>query len=100
MSTPPLVGWRLTYCFTYVHVGVGLSVIPITKGNPAQIFWEACFVFPRELSPDFCYDLDLLLSRSSRESVFHRNGFFLNFVKSTRGILITRVRKLHRHRWT
>ena len=37
-----------------------------------------------------------LLSRSSRESVFHQNGFFPNFVKSTRGILIKRVRKLHR----
>ena len=37
-----------------------------------------------------------LLSRSSRESVFHQNGFFPNSVKSTRGILIKRVRKLHR----
>ena len=38
-----------------------------------------------------------LLSRSSRGSVFHRNGFFPNFVKSTRGILIKCVRELHRH---
>ena len=37
-----------------------------------------------------------LLSRSSRESAFQRNGFFPNFVKSTRGILIKHVRKLHR----
>ena len=26
---------------------------------PAQIFWEACFLFFRALAVDFCYDLDL-----------------------------------------
>ena len=37
-----------------------------------------------------------LPSRSSCESIFHWNGFFPYFVKSTRGILVKRVRKLHR----
>ena len=37
-----------------------------------------------------------LLSRSSYESVFLRNGFSPYFVQSTRGILVKRVRKLHR----
>ena len=37
-----------------------------------------------------------LLSRSSCENLFHPNGFFPNFVKSTRGILVKHVRKLHR----
>ena len=39
MSTPPPVGWGSTYCFTDVRVGVGISVVPITKGTPAQIFF-------------------------------------------------------------
>ena len=56
-----------------------------------SFFWEACFLFPSALAFDF-----ILLSRSSCESVFHRNGFFPNVVKSTRGILTKRVRKLHR----
>ena len=36
MSSPPPVGWGSTYCFT--AVGVRLSVTPITKAPPAQIF--------------------------------------------------------------
>ena len=39
MSTPPPVGWGLTYCFTAVGVGVLVGVTPITKGPPAQIFF-------------------------------------------------------------
>ena len=37
----PPVGWGMTYCFTAVcvRVGVGVSVTPITKGPPAQIFF-------------------------------------------------------------
>ena len=31
----PPVGWRSTYCFT----DVGVGVTPITKGTPAQIFF-------------------------------------------------------------
>ena len=45
MSTP--VGWGSTYCFTAVRVGVGvhvrISVTPITKGTPAQIFLGGMF---------------------------------------------------------
>ena len=33
----PPVGWGSTYCFTDVRVGV--SVTPITKGTPAQMFF-------------------------------------------------------------
>ena len=36
MSVPHRVG--STYCFTDVRVGVRVSVTPITKGTPAQIF--------------------------------------------------------------
>ena len=35
----PPVGWGSTYCFTNVRVGVSVHVTPITKGNPAQIFF-------------------------------------------------------------
>ena len=64
MSTPPPVGWGSTYCFTAVGVGVlvgvGVGVTSITKAPPAQIFfWVACFLFPRSLAFDFCYDLDI-----------------------------------------
>ena len=34
----PPVGWGSTYCFTAVGVLVGVSVTPITKAPPAQIF--------------------------------------------------------------
>ena len=44
-------------------------------------------MFPRALAFDFCYDHDLCSQGHTRESVFHWNGFFSNFVKSTRGIL-------------
>ena len=33
-------------CFTDVRV----SVTPITRGTPAQIFWEVCFLFHRALA--------------------------------------------------
>ena len=91
----PPVGWESTYCFIDVRVGVRVSVTPIAKGSPAQIFFgNACFLFPKALASSFCYDP--LLSRSSGESVFHQNGIFPDFVKNTRGILIKRARKLHR----
>ena len=97
MSTPP-IGWGSTYCFTDVRVGVGVSVgvTPITKQTPAQIFLGGMFFVPQGIGFRFLLWPWPLLSRSSRESVFHQNGFFPNFVKSTRGILIKRVRKLHR----
>ena len=50
------------YCFTAVGVGilvgVGVGVTPITKAPPCSIFFGvACFLFPRSLAFDFCYDL-------------------------------------------
>ena len=65
MSThipPPPVGWGSTYCFTAVGVGVlvGVGVTPITKAPPcSNFFGVACFLFPRSLAFDFCYDLDI-----------------------------------------
>ena len=90
----PPVGWGSTYCFT--DVGFRVSVTPITKGTPAQIFLGGMFFVPQGIGFWFLLWPWPLLSRSSRESIFHRNGFFPNFVKRTRGILITHVRKLHR----
>ena len=88
MSTS--VGWGSTYCFTDVRV------TPITKGTPAQIFfWEACFLFPWVLAFDFYYDLDLCSQGQGVRAVFIGMGF-PNFDKSTRGILIEHLRKLHR----
>ena len=58
---PRPVRWGLTYCFTDVHarVRICVSVTPMAKGTPAQIFREACCLFPRALAFDYCYDLDL-----------------------------------------
>ena len=61
-----------------------------------KFFLGGMFLFPRIMSSWFLLWPWPLLSRSNRESVFHQNGFFPNFVKSTRGILIKHVRKLHR----
>ena len=77
-----------SYCLTDVRVSVRIT--SITKGTPAQNF------FGRHV---FCF-LGLLifamtLTFASCESVFHRKLFFSYSVKSTRGILIKRVRKLH-----
>ena len=62
------VGWELTYCFTAVCVGllldVGVDITPITKVLLLKLFYVAYFFFPRSLSFDFCYDLDLLTLRA------------------------------------
>ena len=60
-----------------------------------KFFWEACFVFPRALASDFCYDLDLCSQGQAVRAFFFGMGF-PNFVKITRGILIKHARKLHR----
>ena len=62
MLIPVVLG--STYCFTDVHVRglMGVGDTPITKiktkGNSAQIFW-GMRLFPRTLTFDFCYDLDI-----------------------------------------
>ena len=89
MSTPILQGGR--HIVLQMSASVSVSASLIAKGTPAQFFfWDARFLFPRALAFDFCYDLDLC-SQGQAE-----RGFFPNFVKSIRGILIKRVRKLHR----
>ena len=96
MSTPP-VGWGSTYCFTDVSVGVIVSITPITKGTPAQIFFlGGLFLFPRALAFGFCYDLDLCSQGQVVRAFFLGMGFSLILSKSTMGILINRARKLHR----
>ena len=65
--------------------------------NPnSNFFLGGMFIAPRGIVFWFLPWPWPLLSRSSRESVFHLNGFFPYFVQSTRGILVKRVRKLHR----
>ena len=59
VKTP--VGWGSTYCFTAVGV-VGFSVTAshqLLRDLLFIFFWMACFLFPRSLSFDFCYDLDI-----------------------------------------
>ena len=69
----PPVGWWSTYCFT----DVGVSVTPITKGTPAQIFLGGMFLFPRALAFDFCYELDLYSQGQAMRAFFIRMGFSL-----------------------
>ena len=99
MSTPRRMGIDI-YCFTAVGVGVLIGVTPITKGPPAQIFfgWHvACFLFPRSLAFDFCYDLEIWGQGQALRAFFCCYEFFHYFIKSMRGILIKYGRKLHRH---
>ena len=83
--------------FTDVGVLVRVSITPITKGTPAQIFFrEACFLFPRALAFDFCYDLDLCSQGRAVRAFFIGMDFSLILSKVQGGILIKCVRKLHR----
>ena len=80
----PPVGWGSTYCFT--DFGVGVGVTPITKAPPAQFFfWEACFLFPRSLALDFCYDLDLCSQGQAVRAFFIKMGFSLILSKVQEG---------------
>ena len=77
-TPPPPVGWGSTYCFIDVRVGlVRVSITPITKGTPAQIFLRGMFLFPRALAFDFCYDLDLCSQGQVVRAFFIRMGFTL-----------------------
>ena len=82
MSTPCRVGVDIHVgcCFTDVCVGilVRVSVTPITKGIPAQIFFgRHVFLFPRALPFVFCYDLDLCYQGQAMRAFFIRLGFSL-----------------------
>ena len=84
----PPVGWGSTYCFTDVRisvgvsVGVGVHVTPITKRRPcSNFFWETCFLFPRALAFDFCYDLDLCSQGQAVRAFFIKMGFSLILLK-------------------
>ena len=76
---PSPVWWGSTYCFTAVGVRVGvlIGVTPITKAPPTQIFfWVACFLFPRSLAFDFCYDLDIWGQGQALRAFFVVMSFF------------------------
>ena len=73
---PPPIGWGWTL-FTDVHVGVLISVTPITKGTPSQIFLGGMFLFPRALAFDCCYDLDLCSKGEAARAFFIGIGFSL-----------------------
>ena len=56
------------------------------KAPPAQIFfWEACFLFPRSLALDFCYDLDLCSQGQAVRAFFIKMGFSLILSKVQEG---------------
>ena len=40
-----------------------------------KLFWEACFLFPRALAFDFCYDLDLCSQGQAVRGFFIGMGF-------------------------
>ena len=76
MSTPPprRVGVDiLFYCCRRWRIGV----TPITKGTPcSNLFWVACFLFPRSLAFDFCYDLDIWGQGQALRTFFVVMSFF------------------------
>ena len=68
------------------RVGVRVGITPITKGTPAQIvLWEACFLFPRALAFDFCYDLDICSQGQAVRAFFIGMGFNLILSKVQEG---------------
>ena len=93
MSTPRRVGVGILFYGVLISIGI----TPITMGPPAQIFWVACFLFPRSLTFDFCYELDIWGQGQALRAFFCCYEFFHYFTKSIRGILIKHGSKLHRH---
>ena len=70
-----------TYCFTAVSVGVlvgvSVGVTPITKAPPcSNFFGVSCFLFPRSLAFDFCYDLDIWGQGQALRAFFVVMSFF------------------------
>ena len=65
--------WGSTYCFTDVCISACVGF--------TQNLWETCFLFPRALAFDFCYDLDLC-SQDQAVRAFLIRMSFNNFVKS------------------
>ena len=62
------------------------------------LHWVACFLFPRSLSFDFCYDLVIWAQGQALRAFFCCcYVFFHHFIKSMMGISIKLGRKLHRH---
>ena len=73
-----------------------VGVTKIIKEPHDQFFWMACYLFPRLLCFDFCYDLN----NWAQDQAFR--AFFVAICFSTIlskywGILIKHGRKLHRH---
>ena len=95
LCRPRRVGVDITVKFTDVGLGVSVlvTITPITKGTPAQIFLGSMVLFPRVLAFHFCYDLDLC-SKGQAMRAFLLERVFSNFVKSIKGILIKHVKNL------
>ena len=56
-----------------------VGIIPITKGPLLKFFGVACFLFPRSLSFDFCYDLDIWAQGQAWRVFFVVKSFFSLF---------------------
>ena len=59
-------------CSLYQLVwALALGSHQLARGPPAQIFWGmACFLFPRSLSFDFCYELDIWAQGQALKAFF------------------------------
>ena len=73
MSTP--VGLGLTFCF------IGICVTPVTKGLLFKFYLGGMFLFPRSLSFDFCYDLDIWAQDQALKGFFVVMCFPPNLIK-------------------
>ena len=71
----PPVGWGSTYCFTDIPVKKVSASHKLLRESLLKFFWEACFLFPRALACDFCYDLYLCCQGQSVRAFFHGMGF-------------------------
>ena len=63
-----------TYCFT---AGGTVSASHQLLRHPLlKFFWVACFLFPRSLAFDFCYDLDIWGQGQALRALFVVMSFF------------------------
>ena len=93
---PPPVGWG-QHNIVLLLLASALALHQLLRDPLFKLLGVACFLFPRSLSFDFCYDLDILGSRTSFERVFVVMSFSLFCIKCMRGFSIKHGRKLPRH---
>ena len=85
MFSPLPVGCGSTYCLLMSASASASASHQLLREPLLKYFLGGMFFVPQGIG--FCF-------LTSCESVFHQNGFFPNFVKSTSGILIKRVRQV------